>query len=167
MDSSSIWDVLPENISRPSIEKDEFWGTYGHQAKNPTIHLAILSPTYLELILKLDKTIESRFSLYRRLPYERVNIGDVILLKQTSGPIRGIAYVDNVWFYKLENGTLDYIKERYGEGMRIQDEAFWLRCEQLSYATLIKLTHVKRISPIRFSKKDRNAWTVFSPQTSL
>ncbi|HRF93563.1 MAG TPA: hypothetical protein PLZ51_00145 [Aggregatilineales bacterium] len=152
MNSSSLWDILPDNISHPTLEGDIFWENYIKEATDKSVHVAILANKYLESILNLDKTIESRFSLSKRMPYQRVNVGDVLLLKQTSGPIKGIAYVEKVWFYKLENDTLNLIKRDFGDELKISDESFWLRCEQLSYATLIKLTHVKRIPSIKFSK---------------
>jgi len=161
MSSSSIWDILPESISRPSLGIDTFWKNYELEATQPSIHVAILSNLYLEKILNLNKTIESRFSLHRRMPYKRVDIGDVLLLKQTGGPIKGVAYVEDVWFYELKDFNLNNIKKDFGDQMQIHDETFWLKCEQRSYATLIKLNHVRRIPPIKFSKRDRNAWAVF------
>ena len=164
--SSSIWSALPQGISRPVVRESAFWQDYERTITKPFLHVAILRYPYLEKILAAEKTIESRFSLHRRLPYNRVNKGDVILLKESGGPIQGVAYVAEVWFYALESGMVERIKREFGTGLRIDDEAFWLRCEQLNYATLIRLDHVLRIPPIPFIKRDRNAWATFEPTHS-
>jgi len=160
MSSTSIWDSLPINIARPDIQEDVFWNSYANQENRASLHLSILANIYLEMILSHNKTIESRFSVQRRMPYERVAPGDVLLLKQTGGPIRGIAYVENVWFYRIENDTLAIIKKKFGKEMQIQSEDFWKKCETSTYATLMKLSHVKKIAPIAFPKRDRNAWAI-------
>lgn len=165
--SSTLWDGLPDQLSRPStygkpLELDPFWGDYEYRGAGTTIHLAILSKTYLELILSKDKTIESRFSIHRRIPYKRVEVGDVILLKRPGGSIHGIGYVDKVDFFELSNGmTFDKIKKKYGAGLQIQDDTYWDRYSRSCYGTLIHLDHVRRIHPMPFSKRDRNAWVIF------
>ncbi len=163
MPSSKIWDILPQEIPHPKIDSDDFWETYQENATDVSIHIAILSKPYLKSILTGHKTIESRFSLHRRMPYERIKKGDVILLKEVGGFIQGVAYVAEVWFYRLENGTLKHIREKFEESMQIQDEAFWSKCEKMTYATLIRLDNIQSIEPIKFSKRDRNAWATFVP----
>ena len=41
-------------------------------------HLAILTPSWIELILDGSKTIESRFTKVRCLPFGKVRAGDVV-----------------------------------------------------------------------------------------
>lgn len=167
MDSKqTIWDVLPKHVSRPQIERDVFWANYERQASNVAIHIAILSKKYVGLILSKDKTIESRFSLHRRIPFERVKVGDVLLLKESGGPIVGLAYVSKVWFYHLDADTLQQIRTQFGHGLQIHDDEFWERCESRSYATLMELENVRSIAPIRFPKRDRNAWSRFDSISS-
>lgn len=165
---STIWDVLPDGISHPSLKNDPFWGQYEQKETNPSIHLAILHELYLDLILDRTKTIESRFSVYRRIPYQRIKKGDVVLLKQTSGPIKGIGYVSDTWFFELDEDVLRKIRKEFGEELQIHDQNFWEKCKRSSYATLVRLEHVRRIDPIKFSKRDRNAWAIFdSPAMSI
>src|SRR4029077_16030744 len=45
---------------------------------------------FLSLVLNGPKTVESRFSRNRCAPFGEVEGGDIILLKEVSGPIRGI-----------------------------------------------------------------------------
>lgn len=168
--TSSVWDILPNQLSKPNIEEDEsetnsFWDEYEYRGVGSRIHIAILSRNYLELILSEDKTIESRLSVNRRMPYERIERGDILLLKETGGPIRGISYVTDVEFVEIANDiTLDEIKEKYSEGLQIQDESYWQRYSESCYGTFIFLSHVRRVSPMKFSKKDRNAWVIFEPE---
>ncbi len=168
---STVWDILPDQLSRPSfteksIEQDDFWCEYERRGVGSDIHIAILAKKYVELILNKDKTIESRFSMHRRMPYQRISQGDVILFKESGGPIRGIAYVATVNFFKFpEDLTLETIKELYGEELQIQDDEYWDRYSKSSYGTLITLEHVRRIEPMQFSKRDRNAWVIFSNST--
>lgn len=163
----SIWDVLPKQLMRPSIadiplEDDPFWSDYEYNGIGASIHLAILAKKYLDLILEKSKTIESRFSIHKRIPYNRIKSGDIILLKETSGLIQGIGYVTSVDFVQLSNNlTFDIIKEKYGEGLQIQDETYWERYSRSRYGTLIHLDHVRQINPMPFSKNDRNAWVIF------
>jgi hypothetical protein len=160
--SSSIWEILPSEVTRPSLEHDTFWGAYIRKAVEPAIHIAILSKFYLDLILENYKTIESRFSVNRCIPYNRVQKGDVLLLKVSGGPIMGVGYVSRVWFYELTDGTLDTIKQKFGSKLQITDPEFWGKYQKSSYATLIKLNHVRRIEPIKYSKRDQRAWVTFN-----
>ena len=58
---------------------------------SPRTHLCILKPEYLGLILCEQKTIECRITKVACAPVECAREGDLILLKQSSGPIRGRA----------------------------------------------------------------------------
>jgi hypothetical protein len=167
MQPSSIWEILPAEIARPSLENDTFWNRYQWEAAGASIHVAILSNSYLELILNYCKTVESRFSVQKRTPYKRVKKGDIILLKQSGGPIKGISYVSSVWFYEITPGTLDQIKKRFASQLQIKDQTFWHKYEKSSYATLIQLEHVRRLNPIKYSKRDQRAWVSFNSPYQL
>ena len=160
---SSIWDLLPDNISLPIIRDDRFWEEYLTNAKDMNVHVAILSKHYLKKILSRSKTIESRFSKTRRRPYNRVSIGDIILLKESGGTIQGICLVSNVWFFELRQKSLSEIKNEYGERLQIDDSSYWERYAHSQYATLIELKHACKIPATKFKKRDQNAWVTFEP----
>jgi hypothetical protein len=87
----------------------------------------------------------------------------VLLLKGVGEPITGVGYVSDVWFYELGDGKLDAIKRDFAEDLQIEDPNMWRKYENASYATLIRLSHVRRIDPINYPKRDRRAWIVFEP----
>jgi hypothetical protein len=166
MFSASIWNALPSTINRPTLDNDPFWGAYVQVRSNVSIHVAILSQPYLELVLTLQKTVESRFSADKRSPYKRVSEGDVILLKQVGGPICGIAYASKVWCYKINPQIFASIRLNFGKRLQIHDPVVWERYKRASYATLIALEHVRRIEPISYSKRDQRAWITFSHEST-
>ncbi|MGB1286597.1 MAG: ASCH domain-containing protein [Aggregatilineales bacterium] len=165
--SSTIWDTLPEQLSRPkfakqSIDHDSFWSNYEQNGTEVTIHLAILATQYINLILDGKKTVESRFSIHKRMPYKRINPGDIIFLKETGGPIRGICYVSKTEFFDLKKDvSLSEIMDEYRNELQIHDISYWQRYKKANYATLIHLENVRAIDPMPFSKRDRNAWVIF------
>ena len=75
-------------------------------------HLVILKKPYLDAILDGRKLIESRFSKTKRNAFGRVLPGDILLLKQSSGPVCGMATVETVKnFENLTAEKIDDIKE--------------------------------------------------------
>lgn len=148
-----------------AVQGDPFWESYLKQLKTPssatfTLHLAILVEPYLQFILEGKKTVESRFSTRRFAPYNRVEKGDVVLLKQSSGPIVGVCQVAYAWFYELDPDSWRTIKKDFAIAICAQDPDFWKQREAASFATLMRIENVKSISPIKFTKRDRRGWVV-------
>jgi len=144
---------------------DPFWEKHlkqliTHKLSPFTLHLAILSKPYLQLILEGKKTIESRFSIHRCIPYEKVEKNDVLLLKQSGGPIVGIGYVAKTWFYQLNAESLQAIREKFSQALGIDDPTFWAQRESASFATLIRLKQVRALNPIIYTKRDQRAWVI-------
>lgn len=151
-----------------TVKGDPFWEICLSQFTSQvypsfTLHLAILVEPYLQFILEGKKTIESRFSIHRCPPYKRVNKGDIILLKRSSGPIVGICQVSNAWFYQLDPSSWKTIKEDFSLAICAQDPAFWKDREAASFATLIRINHVRAIDPIKYVKRDRRGWVILQP----
>ena len=126
------------------------------------LHLAILVEPYLQFVLEGIKTVESRFSTRRYPPYQRVKIGDVILLKRSSGPIVGICEVSGVWFYRLDPSSWALIRTEFTQALCAQDPDFWRSRENASFATLMRIQNVTRVSPIKCEKRDRRGWVVLT-----
>jgi hypothetical protein len=150
---------------RSAVQGDSFWENYLEQLKSPDsapfkLHLAILVEPYLQFILDGKKTVESRFSTRKFAPYNRVDKGDVVLLKQSSGPIVGLCQVNYVWFYQLDPESWRTIREDFAVVLCAQDPDFWKAREAASFATLMRIQHVKSIEPIKFAKRDRRGWVV-------
>ncbi len=125
------------------------------------VHLAIFVEPYLSYIFEGKKTIESRFSINKIAPYEKVEEQDVLLLKLSGGRILGMCMVQKVWFYELDEKTLTYIKDNFARCLCVQDPNFWIEKEKSSYASLIKIENVVKLSEgIKCEKKDRRGWII-------
>lgn len=156
------------------LKEDPFWGKYlediliGQTKVN--IHLGVFVEPYLEYIMEGKKTIESRFSVKRGVPYRRVGQGDVILLKRSGGPVIGVCLVSKCWFYDLDPESWHELRKDYSDALCAQDPLFWKQRENASYATLMHITKVRQTNPITIRKLDRRGWVIvksFSKQTSL
>ena len=153
------------NQLRSAVQGDQFWESYLERLNSPNsvpfaLHSAILVEPYLQFILDGKKTVESRFSTRRFAPYNRVDKGDVVLLKQSSGPIVGVCQVACAWFYQLDPESWQTIREDFAADLCAQDPDFWKEREAASFATLMRIRHVKSIEPIKFAKRDRRGWVV-------
>lgn len=130
-----------------------------------SIHLAILVEPYLKFILDGKKTVESRFSINKIAPYEKIYKGDIILLKRSGGPIIGICKVTDCRFYRVNSKSLSEIKRNFSKALCIHDSRFWKEKESSLYATIISIDKVVAIDPISFVKRDRRGWIVLHKKT--
>lgn len=166
---NSFLPLVDELLS--AVQGDPFWENYLMELKTPfsatfSLHLAIFVEPYLQFILEGKKTVESRFSSRRFAPYNRVDKGDVVLLKQSSGPIVGVCQVNYAWFYELDPESLQTLKKDFAVAICAQDSDFWKQREAASFATLMRIENVKSISPIKFTKRDRRGWVVIHESSS-
>lgn len=155
--------MLETRLVRCSLLDDAAWAATFKEAESGRagLHLAIFEEPYLSYILEGKKTIESRFGVQRTPPFGRVERGDVILLKATSGPVVGIAQAANVWSYRLGVNEWREIRERFGPGLCLENEPdFVAQRSRSRYATLIRLANVRRLSPVAVTKRDRRGWVV-------
>lgn len=143
------------------VDGHDFWLSYLSDATRPTsrigIHLAIFAEPFLSMVLSGEKTIESRFSRNRCAPYGEIDDGDIILLKEVSGPICGLALARRIWSYDLGSESIDSIRYRFGAGICAGDE-FWSSRADALYATLIELDAPASIAPVNCDKRDRRGW---------
>ncbi|MEI6144486.1 MAG: ASCH domain-containing protein [Candidatus Berkelbacteria bacterium] len=124
-------------------------------------HIAIFVGSAIEDIFVGKKTIESRFSQNRVLPYGEVAKDDIILLKKSGGDILGQVTVDNVLYYdKLNQKSIEVLKKEYFNQIAVR-ENFWQSKKNSKYGTLIFLKNPKRfVFPLQFKKKDRRPWLI-------
>lgn len=143
------------------VDGHGFWLTYLTDATLPTsqigIHLAVFSEPFLTMVLSGEKTIESRFSRNRCAPFGEIDDGDIILVKEVSGPICGIVLARRTWCYDLVTEPIEQIRYRFGAAIRA-DEAFWASRADAHYATLIELDAAAAIAPVNCDKRDRRGW---------
>ncbi|MFB6088631.1 MAG: ASCH domain-containing protein [Candidatus Aenigmatarchaeota archaeon] len=124
-------------------------------------HLAILYKKYLDLILSGKKTIESRFSKIRSVPYGKVESGDRIIFKESSGPVRGEASVEKVEYF--DNVDIEGVKKiinKYGDDLQLEHDFSNEEEIDTNYITLIFLNNVENIEPYEIKKKDPRPWVV-------
>jgi adenylate kinase family enzyme len=121
------------------------------------VHVAIFSEPFLGYVLAGTKTVDSRFSKNRIAPYEYVEPGDIILIKQAGGPVTAVCSVERAWFYEIDNEIFKKIKDQFGR-LICASEEFWRSRRERSYATLILLKDVRPVTPFEIEKKDRRGW---------
>ena len=124
-------------------------------------HLAILKRPYLELILGGQKTIECRLTRTPKPPFGVVEEGQRIYLKESSGPVRGLARAGKVIFREINDSKdLSVIRKKYGQAI-MGKEVFWKSNSRAQYCTLVFLEGVRALpEPFRISKNDMRGWVV-------
>ncbi len=126
-------------------------------------HLAIFNPPFLDLILEGRKIVEGRFSKVRCAPFGAVQEGDVVLMKESGGLVKGSFIVAKVEsFEHLTQEKLKELEARYGESLCANaDPQYWQRRRASRYATLMHVAEPTRFErPFPFPKKDRRGWVV-------
>lgn len=126
---------------------------------NPIDHLAIFQEPYLSLIFSHKKTIESRWSLNRIAPFQKIKENDRILLKLTGKPIYGEAYVDKCLFFDhLTPSEIKKIMMDYKQELQINDAYYELKKDS-RFVSLIWLKNiVKYHHPISIQKRNQLSW---------
>ena len=110
------------------------------------IHVAILMRPYVEMILSGRKTIESRLTKTSRAPYGVIERGERIYFKQSGGPFRATAVVDEVLCVDgLTPRHVRRLKKIYNSGI-CGDDQFWEWKRDSNYVSLIWLREVEEIS---------------------
>lgn len=132
---------------------------------NVGVHLAIFVEPYLTAVLEGKKTIESRFAVTRRPPYECVEPNDYILLKKSGGPVIGIALAKSINFYRLSPKVLAEIRRKFARQLFALDEDFWQNRADKLYATLIELEDPVAIDPFSIEKRDRQGWVTYDRES--
>lgn len=165
------WTTRAMREIEDELRQDSQWSTrLPAQAgsRSIAVHLAIFVEPFLSYVLDGTKLIESRFSTRQCAPFRRVTVGDIILLKAASGPVKGICEVAKTWFFDLGLVPLATVRERFAAGICATDEDFWRAREKAEYATLLKLRLVRELTPMPCPKRDRRGWvTLHDPRRQL
>ena len=134
-------------------------------------HLAILAKGWIELILDGKKTIESRFSQNRSAPFGKVDEGDIVYMKESAGPVKGMFRVAEVeTFENMRQHDKCSIFVKYRSQIFCMDypphAASYCPPDEWQvskHATLIHITGVVAFEepyPLPFRKRDQRAWVV-------
>jgi hypothetical protein len=160
-DAQDSWRTIVSS-AQCAIQGDTYWEQRlaGISASNVGIHVAIFIEPYLSYVLSGRKTVESRFGMRRYAPYGKASRGDVIFLKRSSGPILGICEVEDIWFYHLDLASWQSIQKTFTEALCAQGPDFWRARSHASFATLMSITAIRPLPPIKYAKRDRRGWVV-------
>jgi len=118
-------------------------------------HLAIMNPRWklIPRILAGEKTVESRWYLTRRAPWDKAAAGDTVWFKDAGRDVTAKATVSEVLQFEL-TGVDDARKvvRDYGDEIRLvnPDPATWGRIPK--YAILLRLKDPRPVEPFAVDK---------------
>ncbi len=122
-----------------------------------TLHLGIFTEPYLSLMLNGKKTIESRFSKRKMLPYDKITKDDIVIIKKSSGNVVGYFTIKDIKFFDLNTTDIADIKKLYNKELCVS-ENFWLEKQNSNYATLIFIKEIHLLKPFKINKKGMSTW---------
>ena len=127
-------------------------------------HLAVFKGEGVGLILNGKKTVESRFSKRKNVPFLQISAGDLVYIKPSGKDIIGQFRVKKVIFYDgLTDEDVEQIKKSFGDAIA-QPNEYWESKIGSKYGTLIFIGEVDPFitAPIKISKKDLRGWVVLN-----
>lgn len=122
-----------------------------------TTHLVILHAKWLDQILAGDKVIELRASDRRIAPWGKVSRGDRLILKESGGPIRAVAYAQSVASFEYPT------REQLADVVDLDslDPEWWARLTTQRYVTLIEVTDAWALrDPVPWPRRSQSGWDV-------
>ena len=123
-------------------------------------HIAIIKEPYFSMVLRGEKTIESRWSMHKVEQYQKVQVGDEILIKKTGQPVTAKAEVADVQYFTLTPQKVDEIRIMYGKQIGTDKLEDWQSTLQKKYGTLVWLKNVVRIPPLVVPRSHGAGWIV-------
>ncbi len=123
-------------------------------------HIAILRQPFYDMVLNGTKTIESRWSIHKIAPYNKVKIGDLIYIKLTGKPVTAKAKVKDVKFYCLTPEIVEDIRLKYGKFIGTDKFKNWGDILHKKYCTLIWLDKVEKIKPMQVKRSNGAGWII-------
>ena len=160
--SNSLLARVEERLSAHEYWRRRVDFLFGECKRPNSLHLAVFVEPFLQFVLDGRKTIESRFSIYRRPPFGCVRSGDLVLVKRSGGPVIALAEISQVWYYELDAEGWDFIRTRFASQLCIEGPEFWQRKSSSCFATLMQFERVEELDPLPCSKRDRRGWVVLN-----
>lgn len=128
-------------------------------------HLAIFSPEGAEQVLAGKKTVETRFSKNKIVPFGEVSAGDVVYIKVSGGNIVGQFLVKKVISIEnIDQTDWDFISKSYGKqislGSEYLDDQYFSGKKDSRFGTIIFIERVEQfiVPPIKIEKRDQRGW---------
>lgn len=130
-------------------------------------HLAIISKQAIEQIIKGKKTIESRFSQKKIVPFGVVHPNDTVYFKEPGKDICGQFSVKKVIsFENIDEEDWGTVIKFYGKRISLSikdlDVKFFEAHKKSKFGTLIFINSVEQLitAPFSIKKKDQRGWVV-------
>ena len=115
-------------------------------------HIAILKKGPLDMILNGSKTIESRWSLKKIVPFKKVNVGDVVYMKKTGGLVVARFRVNKVEYFEyLSIKKILEIYTKYGSQIGMIEDSV-KKLYNKKYCSLFWISELERVVPFDIYK---------------
>lgn len=118
-------------------------------------HVVILAARLgmLDKIISGEKTIESRWSMDKRAPFERVQKGEWLYLKTSGQPVSYRTRVQRVEYYQnLNEERVAQLVRTYGKEICLTEQ-YTATLKKKKYCTLVWMEKVEKIEPFQVNKK--------------
>lgn len=125
------------------------------------LHLAVMTGSFLDLIMTGEKTVESRFHRQRRAPLFIARPGDVVVFRQSGRPVNVAAMLGDVCYLNMTEVSVDQVRADWASRIGCDDDDFWMTRADARWVSLLTLDLVFFISPQRLLKRDRRAWVSY------
>ncbi len=146
--------------------KQQLTYTELEEIKRHNIHLGIFREPYLTYILDGKKTIESRFSKKKILPYDQISQEDIVIVKKSSGNVMAYFTIKKLLFFDLAKIPIDEIRIRYNKQLYVEDN-FWIIKKNSNYATLIFIDKIVKLKPFPIDKKGMQTWVKLKNENKI
>lgn len=123
------------------------------------LHLGVFSEPCLSYMLEGKKTIESRFSKNKILPYEKIKEDDIVIVKASGGNVVAYFTIKKIMFFDLRSSCIEDVKAKYSKELCV-DNSFWELKKNSNYSTLIFIDKLVKLKPFKINKKGMNSWLI-------
>lgn len=125
-------------------------------------HLAIMDKNTIDMILKGEKVVESRFSKNKISPFNKVRVGETIYLKESGKNITVSFEVKKViYFNDLSPIKLKELEEKYNS-LICAPKTYWDSKHDSKYGTLMYIKNITELKTIKIRKKGRQGFISFN-----
>ena len=146
-----MYDEIIQNLAK-QISSEDLEILKGHD-----FHLGVFSEPYLSCMLDGKKTVESRFSKNKILPYKGICKDDIVIVKKSSGDILAYFTIKDIKFFDLRKDKIEEIKVKYNKQLCVDNE-FWINKQNSNYTTLIFIDKIVKLKPFHINKREMQTW---------
>lgn len=123
------------------------------------IHLAIFDLETINKIKTGEKVYESRWTQKKSRPYNKIQNDDLVIIKESCGPVVGFYIAEEVLFYEISEDVYEIMK-KYGLVFSTKNEQ-QIYISSKKYITIMKIDNPVFFAPFFIEKKDSQTWACF------